>query len=195
MKFAKMLFVLMFAACLPALAQQDADPNDGPQQFMCCGQTAPFDGIPWFSEDGPPGPATQQQIIDFIGPNFALTPRGTPVVQVGLTDAMPSLTICDTSTTETPTYCPAGLYELILYVSPVAVGTGGTVQPVISFNDGADRGASIGTGVPLTASTPASFVYPLYHAAGTAITLSTSVAGMAGSPAYTVRARLVLIGS
>jgi hypothetical protein len=121
------------------------------------------------------------------------TPIGLEVYQPNLTGAMSSQTLCDTSAT-----CPAGLYFLDLYIEPVNVGTLGAATVYVTYTSDVRTYTNLAIpscgSISLIVATPTSCHYNFYHAANTAITTSTTVGTLVGSPTYNYRARVNLVG-
>lgn len=121
---------------------------------------------------------------------------GTTVASTGVTGALAAQTICDTSAT-----CPAGWYELYVYIRPTATGTlAASTTAQITYTD------MIGTvtnytlpstcsGLNLLTVSPGSCDFFFYHAANTAVTLNTTFANLGGSPVYSVYARNTYLGT
>lgn len=115
---------------------------------------------------------------------------GTDVSQTGLTGALGSQTICDTSGA-----CPAGFAVLCYTVAPTTTGTLVSAIGVnLTYTDdgGLHTNQSLNASVSLLAKTSVGACYPFYHAANTAVTLNTTVTGLfTGGPVYSVRTRLL----
>ena len=141
----------------------------------------------------PSGSAVSSQIVN-TGQSCSPTaiPTGTYVAQTGLTNSLAGQTICDTSAT-----CPAGFYTLFVYVNITTAGTlVSALTSNITFTDDARSNTiALGANLSLIGTTPASYIYSFYHAANTAVTVSTTAVSFTGSPVYNFRARLVWQGS
>lgn len=111
------------------------------------------------------------------------------VTQSGLTGALSSQSICDTSDA-----CPPGLYTLFAYVSIQNTGTLlSAVTANITFTDWfrTNSNLALGGALSLLSTAPASYVYTFYHAANTAVTVATTTTTLTGSPSYNISYRLV----
>lgn len=119
---------------------------------------------------------------------------GTDILKTSQTSALGSQTICDTSST-----CPAGLVTVLINITPVATGTlVSSVTPTITFTDPVGTKTNLAltntagvAALSLVTSTPGSYIFFFYHAANTAITVSTTTTTLTGSPSYNFYSRLL----
>lgn len=119
---------------------------------------------------------------------------GNDIIRTGLTGALASQVICDTSDT-----CPPGLVVVLINITPVTTGTLlSSVTPTITFTDPISTktnqtlsNTAGNAALSLLSLAPGSYIFFFYHTANTAITINTTVTTLTGNPSYNLYTRLL----
>ena len=153
------------------------------------------DNTSGWSNVGTPGPTggalAPNLLISVLGANNATYPVGLANLQIiGVPSQWASkLFTGQTTALATSAITPypvthSGLYRVTGYLFITAAGTGGTITPTISWNDG-NNGPSVSGSAVNTTGGWTQFSSVIYAAATTNISFSTTFSGVTGTPAYT----------